>query len=109
MEFEFCKLEIFIPSTHFDMLQKALQEVDAGHVGAYDGCLSFSEVKGCWRPLKDSNPYDGEIGVLNYGTEYKVEVLCKTVNLDKTISAIKNVHPYEVPVINAIPLLQTGL
>ena len=109
MDFEFCKIEIFIPSTHFEQLQKALRDVDAGHVGAYDSCLSYSEVKGCWRPLKGSSPYDGEIGKLSCGTEYKVEVLCKTINVDKTLAAIKKVHPYETPVINVIPLFRTGL
>lgn len=109
MEFDFCKIEILIPPTHFEALQKALQEVDAGHVGTYDSCLSYKEVKGCWRPLKGSNPYDGEIGKLSYGTEYEVDVLCKTENVEKTVSAIKKVHPYEVPVINVIPLFKTGL
>lgn len=34
--FTYCKLEIFIPETHLKALQKALQEVDAGHIGKYD-------------------------------------------------------------------------
>ena len=35
MEFKYCKLEIFLPPTHLEVVQKALQEVDAGfvHVG----------------------------------------------------------------------------
>ena len=33
----------------------------------------------------------------------------KTENVEKTVSAIKKVHPYEVPVINVIPLFKTGL
>lgn len=109
MEFEYCKIEIFIPATHFEALQKALQEVDAGHVGVYDSCLSFSEVKGCWRPLEGSSPYNGEIGKLTYGSEYKVEVLCRADQADRTVAAIRKVHPYEVPVINVIPLWKTGL
>lgn len=109
MDFEFCKLEIFIPHSHFNQLQKALQEADAGHISSYDSCLSYSEVQGFWRPLEGSNPIDGEIGKLCYGKEYKVEVLCKAVNADKTIAAIKKIHPYEVPVINVIPLFKTGL
>ena len=31
MDFQYCKLEIFIPETHLSALQKALQTVDAGH------------------------------------------------------------------------------
>ena len=29
-------------------------------------------------------------------------------NVDKTIEAVKKVHPYEEPVINAIPILRTS-
>ena len=34
MDFIYCKLEIFIPETHLEPLQRALWEVDAGHIGA---------------------------------------------------------------------------
>jgi hypothetical protein len=37
-----------------------------------------------------------------------VEVVCRTENVEKTIRAVKAVHPYEVPVINVIPLYRTG-
>lgn len=109
MEFEYCKLEIFIPASHFEALREALRKVDAGHVGNYDSCLSYSETTGCWRPLPGSHPYNGEENKLCTGKEYKVEVLCRTHRLEETIRAVKKVHPYEVPVINAIPLLGTGL
>ena len=39
--FTCCKLEIFIPETHLKALQKALQDVDAGHIGNYDSCMSY--------------------------------------------------------------------
>ena len=41
MNFEFCKLEIFIPESHFKQLQNTLIEVDSGHIGKYDACLSY--------------------------------------------------------------------
>lgn len=78
MDFKYCKLEIFIPETHLPALQRALQEVDAGHIGNYDSCMSTSEV-----------------------TVF-------TEAVDKTIEAVKKVHPYEEPVINAIPILRTS-
>ena len=49
MDFKYCKLEIFIPETHLPALQKTLREVDAGHIGNYDSCMSSSEVTGYWR------------------------------------------------------------
>ena len=104
MDIRYFKLEIFIPETHFRELQKALQEVDAGHIGNYDSCLSYSKVIGTWRPLSGTNPYIGEKGKISEELEIKVEVTIKAVNLDKTLAAIKVVHPYEEPVINIIPL-----
>lgn len=40
MDFEYCKLEIFLPPSHLEVLQKAVQEVGAGHIGNYDSCMS---------------------------------------------------------------------
>ena len=85
MDFKYCKLEIFIPETHLPALQKTLQEVDAGHIGNYDSCMSSSEEP-----------------------EVKVEVTVFTEAVDRTIEAIKKIHPYEEPVINAIPILRTS-
>ncbi len=106
---EFCKLEIFLPESHFEALQAALRSVDAGHIGRYDSCLSYSRVQSCWRPLDGASPYLGTAGVLCSQPELKVEVTCRTGQLDRTLDAIKSVHPYEEPVINVIPLYGTGL
>lgn len=107
-DFQYCKVEIFIPETHLAALRAALRNVDAGHIGNYDSCLSYSEVTGCWRPLEGSSPYLGEKNALSTEPELKVEVTCLRDHVDITIDAIKKVHPYEVPVINVIPLYRTG-
>ena len=106
---DYIKLEIFIPETHFPQLQKALQDVDAGHIGNYDSCLSNSPVVGTWRPLKGTNPFIGEEGKVSNEPELKVEVTIKAENLRDTVRAIKVVHPYEEPVIYPIPLVAVGL
>ena len=108
MEFKYCKLEIFIPETHFRQLQKALQDVDAGHIGNYDSCLSYSKVMGTWRPLEGTDPFIGNFGEISEELELKVEVTVKTECLRDTIAAVKAVHPYEEPVINVIPLYATA-
>lgn len=107
-DFPYCKLEIFLPETHLTPLQKALQEADAGHIGRYDCCLSYSRVTGCWRPLEGTTPYLGSIGEISAEPELKVEVTCRTEQVDETVEAVKRVHPYEEPVINVIPLYRTS-
>ena len=106
---EYLKLEIFIPETHLQKLREALQSADAGHIGNYDSCLSYSTVTGCWRPLAGTNPYIGKIGEVSEEPELKVEVTIKKENLERTIAAIREIHPYKEPVINAIPLWSTEL
>ena len=107
-EFIYCKLEIFIPESCLPELQKALQSVDAGHIGNYDSCLSYSKVMSFWRPLSGSSPYIGEANALSSENELKVEVTCLRDKIDATVDAIKKIHPYEVPVINVIPLYRTS-
>ena len=106
---ELYKLEIFLPESHFETVRQALWSVDAGHIGAYDRCLSWSRVQSCWRPLDGATPYDGTPGELSQADEIKIEVCCRGERLAETLAAIKAAHPYEEPVINVLPLMGTGL
>lgn len=108
-DFPYCKLEIFIPETHLEPLRQALLAVDAGHIGKYDGCLSYSYVTGCWRPLEGTKSYIGTQGEFCAEPELKVEVTCRTERVEEAVRAVKAVHPYEEPVIHVIPLYRTGL
>ncbi|MCR5088566.1 MAG: divalent cation tolerance protein CutA [Oscillospiraceae bacterium] len=105
---KYCKLEIFIPESHFPALQKALQDTDAGHIGNYDSCLSYSRVTGTWRPLEGTKPYIGRTGEVSEEAELKVEVTVRTEQLKDVITAVRAVHPYEEPVINVIALYATA-
>ena len=108
-DFAYCKLEIFLPETHLDALRQVLTEHDAGHIGRYDSCLSYSRVTGCWRPLAGTDPYLGTPGELCEALELKVEVTCPAARADEIVAAVKRIHPYEEPVINVIPLWRAGL
>lgn len=107
-DFSCCKLEIFVPESHLSAIEEALWSVDAGHIGQYDHCLSYSRVTGCWRPLPGTTPFLGEENQLSQEPELKVEVTCRRERAAETVAAVKAAHPYEEPVINVIPLLQTG-
>ena len=107
--FLYSKLEIFLPEGCLPALQQALERVDAGHIGKYDCCLSYSRVTGCWRPREGTHPYLGSLGQVCAAPELKVEVTCLTQKVEETVAAVKEIHPYEEPVINVIPLYRTGL
>ena len=51
-----------------------------------------------------ANPYSGKQNEISQEPELKVEVRILSKNLDKTLAAIKAIHPYETPVINIISL-----
>lgn len=105
----YCKLEIFIPESHLKLLQQTLRDCDAGHIGRYDSCMSYCQVTGTWRPLEGTKPYSGKTGEVSEELELKAEVTCRVEDVDEVIAAVKRIHPYEEPVINAIPLIRTGL
>ncbi len=106
---EYCKVEIFIPESHLSLLQETLRECDAGHIGNYDSCMTYSRVKATWRPLAGTHPYSGTQGEISTEDEIKAEVTCRVDDVDRVIMAVKEIHPYEEPVINVIPLLRVGL
>ena len=107
-EFAFCKLEIFVPASHLEAIRQPLLETDAGHIGQYDACLSYSPVTSCWRPLEGASPYLGQVSRLCTQPELKVEVTCRKEQTDAVLAAVKKAHPYEEPVINVLPLWKTS-
>ena len=108
-DFSCCKLEIFVPESHLKAVQEALWSVDAGHIGNYDHCLSYSPVTGCWRSLPGTTPFLGAENELSTEPELKVEVVCRRERVREAVEAVRAAHPYEEPVVNVIPLYRTGL
>ena len=82
------KLEIFLPESHLEAVCRALWSADAGHIGAYDRCLSWSRVQSCWRPLPGTSPFLGAPGELCRAEEIKVEVCCLGERLEETLSLL---------------------
>ncbi|GAE02157.1 CutA1 divalent ion tolerance protein [Clostridium botulinum B str. Osaka05] len=108
MKFDFFKIETFIPEEYIKELRKSLNHIGALTVGgSYDNCMAVSKVKGSWRALEGADPFNGQIGEICEAEEYKVEFCCTKEVLKNTITTIKKVHPYEIPVINIIPILNS--
>lgn len=105
IEFPTVKIELFIPEQYIETLRDELHRVNVGRIGNYDHCLSITTVRGYWRPLAGSSPYEGEIGQISEGTECKVEVNCQTAHVDAALEVIRRIHPYDEPLINIIPLV----
>jgi len=67
--------------------------------------LAYSKITGSFRPLKGSQPHKRTIAEICEVEEIKVEVDILAGNLDKTLNKIYEIHPYEEPLVNVIPIL----
>lgn len=104
MDFEFYKIETFMPEEYVEDLRKHLNDIGALTLGGcYDNCMSISKVKSFWRPLDGAKPFNGEVGSICEAEEVKVEFCCRKEALEGAVKIIKKVHPYEKPVINILP------
>lgn len=98
------KLEIFVPQEYALKIRDELAHIGVGRIGNYDHCVALSAVRGFFRPLEGSNPFEGEIGKISEVAEYKIEVNCRRDLVNEAIKVIRNNHPYEEFAINVIPL-----
>jgi len=98
------KLEIFVPQEHALKIRDELAKIGVGIIGNYDHCVALTPVRGFFRPLPGSNPFEGEEGKVSEVAEYKLEVNCKRELVNDAVKVIRQVHPYEEPLINVIPL-----
>lgn len=98
------KLEIFVPEDYALKVRDELAKVGVGQIGEYDHCVAMYPVRGFFRPLPGSDPFEGEVGKISEVAEYKVEVNCPRELVDDAMKAIRSVHPYEEPLVNVIPL-----
>lgn len=105
MEFEFVKVEVLLPKEYIEQLRNNLNDIGVLTVGDYDNVVSYSVVKGYWRPLEQSNPFNGTKGKISFGTECKMEFKCSIKSIEEVKRRIRSVHPYEEPVINVLPIL----
>lgn len=102
---ETVKLVVFVPVTHADIVREAMGKAGAGVVGDYKYC-SFS-VRGTGRfiPLNTAHPFIGEVGKLEEVEEERIETVCYKKDLEKIITAMKKVHPYEEVALDVYPLV----
>lgn len=100
------KIECFIPEEYVVQLRDDLNGIGVLTVdGCYDYCMAVSKVRGSWRALEGTNPYMGKIGEIYEAEEAKIEFTCKKELYKVAVETIRQLHPYEKPVINVIPLI----
>ena len=107
MRFEVNKVKIIVmvPCDYLEKVRMAVLDAGAGVIGNYTHCsTSFSGI-GTFKPNREANPFVGEVNQLETVQEERLEVIVYVSDVKKILSAIREVHPYEEPGIDIIPLL----
>ena len=100
------KLVLTVPTSHTEAVLTAIGEAGGGQIDQmYDCCAFISRGEGRFRPLEGAHPAIGRIGQVTRVVEDRIEITITPDKLSAVIFAIRQVHPYEVPVIDVFPLL----
>jgi dinuclear metal center YbgI/SA1388 family protein len=99
------KLAVMVPSAHAELVRLALFDAGAGHIGNYDCCSYSTDGIGSFRALDGANPFVGDILNQHHEPEVKIEVILPAAIQRRVESALREVHPYEEPAYDFIPLV----
>ena len=99
------KIVVTVPPVNTKQVRDAICEAGAGIIGNYTYCSMSTKCIGTFKPNDMANPYIGKKNKLEFVEEEKFEVVCDVYNVKNVISKLREVHPYEEPAIDIIPLL----
>ena len=99
------KIIVMVPSENTQELRDAICTEGAGIIGNYSYCTTTTKSVGTFKPSKNANPYIGEKEKIEFVDEEKLEVVCDINIAKRVLNKIREVHPYEEPGIDIIPLL----
>ena len=85
------------PVSHIQSVKSAMFEAGAGKIGNYDCCSWQTLGQGQYKPLKNSQPFMGNLGTIETVEEYKVELVVADTLIKQVVTAMKQAHPYEEP------------
>ncbi len=107
MNINITKVKIIVtsPIDNADEVRKVLGDAGAGIIGNYSYCSITESCIGSFKGNDNSNPYIGEKNKLQYVTEEKIEVQCDINIVQEVLRKVREIHPYEEPAIDIIPLI----
>ena len=99
------RISVNIPSGLEEGLMDAIDEVMEPLYPGYRRCFCSWSVKGTWIPVEGSHPYIGEIGRREECDEVRIEFAVREEDLRAVVKRISEVHPYDEPAIDVVPLI----
>ena len=98
------KLAVYVPLAQADIVREALFAAGCGNIGNYGSCSYNVEGYGTFKANEGCNPFCGEIGELHKENEVRIDTVLPAYLMNKVISALLTVHPYEEPAYDIYPL-----
>ncbi len=92
-------LTVYVPAEAASDVRAVMAAAGAGRIGAYRGCSFSSAGTGRFVPGDGSEPYLGTAGVSSEAAEERIEAVCALAFVDRVVGRIRDVHPYEEPLI----------
>jgi len=89
------KLAVFVPVGHTADIRRALSSTGAGVIGHYTSCTFNTPGVGTFKAERSAHPYIGSSGRFETADEVKVEAVVPRALLERTVAAIRAVHPYD--------------
>ena len=99
------KLIYYVPEAHLESTKQAIFTAGAGGIGNYEQCAWQVLGVGQFKPVKDANPFIGELNALEQVPEWRVETIVSEEHASSVAKALKASHPYEEPAFEFIQLL----
>lgn len=99
------KIIVTIPIENVNQVRDAICNAGAGIIGNYTYCTMSTKCIGTFKPTEEANPYIGEKNKIEFVEEEKLEAVCDIENVKNVLKKLREVHPYEEPGIDIIPLI----
>ena len=99
------KVATSVPREYLEeMMDRITERIEPLYPG-YDRVFSYWPITGTWRPLEGSDPFIGTPGKIETAEECRLEFAVAEKDLAAAVRAIRDVHPYEEPAIDVIPMV----
>ncbi len=89
------RVNVYIPSSHLEIVKTAMFDAGAGRIGNYDQCCWQVKGEGQFRPLVGSDAFIGQQDKIEKAAEYKVEMVCAASHMKSVLNAMLAAHPFE--------------
>lgn len=95
------KIVVYVPIESASAVRQAIGDAGGGKIGPYSHCSFSTRGTGRFTPGTSAKPAIGERGMPEEVEEECIEFVCDPACIDEVITAVRKVHPYEEPAIEA--------